>query len=209
MARGFIRHPSGYVSAGRSAADKAYKFAMYTQEHGWAGKWSTNEKTGITHLFARRGENETIDIWWLANGSLDLDHLPVYTLAGERIKLRNVSAAAAIARNLPNPDRLKKNVRRRRNTNGTVTPTDASELLASVQGSLPFDHESTDAELKAVLFGRTITWLSPTAGLLNSAVVGGKNVFKVVRKATCPTYIDFVDDTGFHSVHLDKIVSVG
>ena len=83
-------------------------------------------------------------------------------------------------------------------------------LVSDIQGTLPFDHESDDVELKTVLMGRTITWLTSTGVLFTAKVGAGKkrNMFKVVR-SNGKSYIDFVDEFGFHSVYLDRIVSVG
>lgn len=163
----------------------------------------------MVHLFCRRGESETIDIWWDWNGSLILDRLPVYSLAGERIKLRNVSAAAKIVAGQPDTSRLHKAVRKQRRSLGVVeTPEEAAEILASVQGSLPFDHESTDDEIEFALFKKDITWINRISGQLHSAHVGGANLFRV-SNGDCPRQITFVDDYGFHSVYLDSIVSVG
>lgn len=207
MAR-VVRNPSGYVSKGRTAAEKADNFGKYAKANGWQGKWSSKEEPHVVHLFCRRGESETIDIWWHANGSLILDRLPVYTLAGERIKLRNVSAAAKIVAGQPDTSRLRKAVRKQRKQLGVVeTPEEAAELLASVQGSLPFDHESTDAEIKAVLNNKSIMWINRISGQLNTATVGGKQ-FKIVN-SDCPRQIHFCDSFGYHAVYLDSIVSVG
>jgi hypothetical protein len=204
-----VKNPSGYTSKGRTAAEKADNFGQYAKQHGWSGKWTGTEEPHTVHLFCRRGESETIDIWWHSNGSLMLDRLPVYSLAGERIKLRNVSAAAKIVAGQPDTSRLRKAVRKQRRQLGVVeTPEEAAELLASVQGSLPFDHESTDAEIKAVLLGKGITWINRISGQLNSAVVGGAKHF-AVKNGDCPRQIQFIDDYGFHSVYLDSIVSVG
>lgn len=204
-----VKNPSGYVSHGRTAAEKATNFGVYAKQHGWKGKWSGEEEPHVVHLFCRRGENETIDIWWHENGSLMLDRLPVYSLAGERIKLRNVSAAAKVVTEQPDTSRLRKAVRKQRRSLGVVdTPEEASELLASVQGSLPFDHESTDAEIETVLFKKDITWINRISGQLHSAHVGGVKQF-AVKNGDCPRQIQFIDDYGFHSVYLDSIVSVG
>ena len=217
-----VKNPSGYVSHGRTAAEKADNFGKYAKSHGWQGKWSAKEEPHVVHLFCRRGESETIDIWWHANGSLILDRLPVYTLAGEKIKLRNVSAAAKVVAAEPDMSRLRKATRKqRRQMNGDgpvkLSEDEISDYIAGMQGSLPFDHESTDEELKAVLKGRTVTWVNRFSGQLNSAVVSDNpKQFKVIREPKPQVHFVYpvqrrtmIDTFGFRAVYLDSIVSVG
>lgn len=197
-----VRNPSGYHSSGRTLEDKANNFGKFVKQFGWAGKWTKDQETGDVSLFCRRGENETIEIVWF-NGGGGIVH---YTLAGERIKCHNVSAAAAIAQKEPDATRLRKAIRKRRKQFGHVTSDMVEEMLDDAQCSLPFDSESTDDEIKVALNRRSITWINRQSGQVNSAIVGGK-LFKVVRNGH--DYISFVDDFGFHAVYLDSIVSVG
>jgi len=224
-----VHNPSGYHSSGRSAGEKARNFADHIKPHGWTGKWSTDNETGILHLFARRGEDETIDIWWTHGGKAHPDMKPVFTVAGDRINLLNVSAAAAMAVKDPNENRMRKARAKRsrkiesRNNNGHVTAED----IATLQCSLPFDHESTDEEILDALYGLEITWVNRISGEMDTAIVGGSRSkhCKIVRNGH--DYINFVyqipqrvlanfgkaqmesDTYGFRSVYLDSIVKVG
>lgn len=203
MARN-VKNSSGYHSSGKTIQDKAAKFGIFVKQFGWSGSFKTNED-GNVDLVATRGDNETIQITWYKTGGGEV----WYTLAGERQRCHNVSAAAKIAQEKPNYDRFNRVMRKRRKKlaveNGEVTP----ELTDGLQGSLPFDHESSDDEIKLMLLKRSITWVD-SLGRLNTATVNaGKygDLFKVVRNGH--DYIDFVDEYGFHSVYLDRIVSVG
>ena len=197
-----IRNPSGYHSQGGNAAGKAAYFAEFIKTHGGGGSWSTED--GMLHLVANRGDNETIEIWWEETGKFIE---AIYTLASETVGCHNVSAAAAIAAKAPSTERLRNAARTKRKEMGVIDKAqDASELIASAQGTLPFDHESTDKELKAVLFNRSITWVNRLSGALYSAVVGGK-MFRVVN-GDVPRQISFCDSYGYHAVYLDSIVSV-
>ncbi|QHB37469.1 hypothetical protein SEA_LEOPARD_63 [Mycobacterium phage Leopard] len=215
MAR-VVKNPSGYRSKGRNGVEKAQQFGLYAKSHGWSGKYHLED--GIVYLFARRGESETIEIWWSEAGKALPEQLPIYTLAGEKIKLRNVSAAAVRVANEPDMSRLRKATRkaRRQLENAAPVPEEIDDYIASMTGTLPFDHESTDAEIKAALKGRTITWVNRRTGQLDSAIVSDNpKQFKVVRKNK--PYVDFVypvqrtnviETYGFRSVYLDSIVSV-
>lgn len=219
------RMANDFATRGRTGPDKAVNFATYIKTFGWSGNWSYDENTGFTHLSARRGENETIDIWWPPSGSLLADKLPVYKLAGESIRCRNVSAAAQIACEPPDESRLVKAVRRQKRTfdtneNGQVT----QETIAALAGTLPFDAESTDEELKDALIGRNVTWVNRHSGETDSAMVStDPKHFKVTRNGH--DYLTFVypipqrvlanfgkvqdaETYGFRSVYLDSIVSV-
>lgn len=198
-----VRNPSGYHSSGRTLEDKANNFGKFVKQFGWAGKWTKDQETGHVSLFCRRGENETIEICWHFGGGGTV----YYNLAGERIKCRNVSAAASLAQKEPDTSRLRRAIRKRRRQLGHVTTDMVEDMLGEAQCSLPFDHESTDAEIKVALFNRSITWINRQSGQVSSAIVKGR-MFKVVRQ-TGRAYVDFVDDYGFHAVYLDSIVSVG
>jgi hypothetical protein len=195
-----VKNPSGYVSRGRSATDKASNFGKYAREHGWTG--SFKEEDGMVHLFARRGEGETIDIWWYPNGSLVLDKLPIYTLAGERIKLRNVSAAAKVAAEEPDTSRLRKAVRKQRGRGDVI----------AVKGSYDFTGMPDD-EIEASLLGRRIVWINSISGQPDTAMVEGRKTLRVTRDSgedmkSVKAQVHFTDTSGFHAVYLDAIVSV-
>lgn len=192
-----------FVTRGRTGKEKAVNFGQYAKSYGWGGKWSAEDDSQSVHLFASRGENESIDIYWHERGVFIS---ATYSLAGEKIRLHNVAAAAQVARNKPDEKRLNKAIRRRRKSKSVDVTQISDDVIAGLQTSLPFDKESTDDEVKAVLFNKSITWVNRQTGQVNSAIVGGKS-FKVVRNGR--DYIDFVDGFGFHAVYLDSIVSVG
>lgn len=218
-----------FKSKGRTAKDKAVNFGLWCKSHGWEGSWEEDDDTHIVHLSARR-ENETVDVWWQANGACIQSMLPVYSLAGEKIKLRNVSAAAVRVAGKPEEARVRKAVRSQRRQLDAASPThlapdEIEGFITSLQGTLPFDHESSDDEIMDMLYGRTITWINRQSGQQDSATVGGNTKhFKVIRNGH--DYINFVypiparvlanfgktnmevDTFGFRSVYLDSIVSV-
>lgn len=211
---------SGYTSSGKSGYAKADKFTSTVTPHGWLSKITVDEGSGITHAFSRRGENETIDIWWQPGGGIIGSQPPIYTLAGERIKLKNVSACVSVANSPPDTRRLARTTRKRaRRTTGVGIglPGAANrgspglpEFSASFATTLPFDGDSSDAEVKVALAGRTIEWVNSQSGSLQAATISKIN--KIVRNDH--DYIDFIDTTGrsesngFHAVYLDRIVSV-
>ena len=192
-----------FVTRGHTGQDKAVNFGLYLKSYGWSGSWTTDDKAGTVQLGAKRGNNEAIEIQWKMSGTFLKG---TYVLAGEKFRMHNVAAAAAVASEAPNEDRLKKSVRRQRKKIDHTNPDVVGDMVAVAQCSLPFDGESSDAEIKAVLFNKSITWVNRQTGQINTAIVGGKN-FKVVRNGR--DYIDFVDGFGFHAVYLDSIVSVG
>ena len=222
-----VKNPSGYRSKGRDGVEKAQCFGVYAKQHGWTGKYHLDEDTGIVYLFARRGENETIEIWWTREGkALPRPDLPVYTLAGERIKVLNVSAIAAIAAKTPDENRLRKAVKKQKRQLGVGDDKQmTAEDIAALRVSLPFDHESSDDELKDVLIGRTITWVNRMSGDTETAEISTDPKHFHVRR-NGHDYIDFVrpipqrvlanfgkshmesDTYGFRSVYLDSIVGV-
>lgn len=192
-----------FRTRGGDAAGKAVNFAEYAKTYGWSGKWDTSD--GMLRLAAHRGDNEFIDIEWDSETGKFIG--ASYTLAGETIDCHNVSAAAAIAAKAPDADRLRTAARKHRKQLGTPdTVQDVADLIASISGTLPFDHESTDEEIKAKLNGKRVAWVNRMSGMMYSAVVGGK-MFKVVGNNE-HRYIDFADSFGYHAVYLNSIVSV-
>lgn len=197
---------------GKDVTKKVGNFINYAKQFGWTGKWSTNEETGVTSLFARRGESETIEIWWQSNGCVMPGDEPIYTLAGERIRMRNVSAAAKIAASKPDPDRIGKAARRRNKGRGGFVPAaDTEDQISELRGSLPFDSESDDDELEAVLHRRTVVWINRFTGQADSAFVNADKQFDVVRMDNDRDQIHFCDSAhgGYRAVYLNSIVSVG
>src|SRR5882672_7818924 len=97
-----------YQARGRTGPEKAVNFGTYAKQFGWGGKWLFDEGNGETHLHAFRGDHECIDIWWDVKGRVTQEALALYIIAGEKIKCRNVSAAADIAAKEPDMTRLQK-----------------------------------------------------------------------------------------------------
>jgi hypothetical protein len=193
-----VKNPSGYRSKGRTGMDKARQFAEHCREHEWEVKYSLDEERGVVYLFARRGDIETIEIWWSKEGkALPRPDLPVYTLGGERIKLLNVSAAAVRVASEPDVKRLQRAHRKTRKALGQPV---------AVTGSYDFS-EHTDDEVEHELLGRHITWVNSLSGEFDSAQVAGRKTLKVTSE-NCKRQIHFTDESGFHAVYLDAIVSV-
>lgn len=193
---------SGYTSAGKTALDKAQKFADQVKPHGWECKISQIDST--TTLFGRRNDSEILEIWWHGN---TITVAPKYTLAGEPIKLRNVSAAISIATKAADTSRLGKAARRRTRRVASAETTDDAPTLPDAQAftvALGLA-EADDAGVRALLDGRSIEWLNSQSGNIESARVAKLN--KIVRNGH--DYVEFVDERGFHAVYIDKIVSVG
>ena len=94
---------------------KASNFANFAKEHGWQSKCT--QEGIVVRLFARRGENETLEIQW-HDGCVLTEFAPVYSLAGERIKVRNLSAASKVIQEKPDPKRLAKATRKRKRQTG-------------------------------------------------------------------------------------------
>lgn len=195
-----VKNPSGYRSKGRNGVEKAHCFGVYAKQHGWTGKYHLDENTGIVYLFARRGEHETIEIWWTREGkALPRPDLPVYTLGGERIKLLNVSAAAAIAA------KSEDDAAERRAATKRVKPK-AQRQQGDIIKTTKFV-EMDDTELERLLYGRRLRWVNSISGEIEEAIVSGNKIKpKVIRNGH--DRVDFLCDEGFRSAYLDQIVSV-
>lgn len=196
---------------GKDGARKAQRFGEYAKAQGWTGKWSEyfEGDVAVVHIYCLRGDNERLDLWWHDGSVIDV---PVYTLAGTKITCRNVSAAAKVIAEQPSAERIKRSVRSRAKSvdltleeGDIVTP----EIIDQLRGSLPFDGESDDGELEAVLHNRKITRVNRLSGQVNEFYINADRKFKVVRREVASEdYVEFIDATGWHAVNLRSIVSV-
>ena len=190
---------------------KASNFANFAKEHGWQSKCT--QEGIVVRLFARRGENETLEIQW-HDGCVLTEFAPVYSLAGERIKVRNLSAASKVIQEKPDPKRLAKATRKRKRQTGidySGGPLSDDDRM-SLRGSVPFDAESTDDEIEAVLHKRSITWINTISGQVDSARIDADKQFKIVRKngneKIKADFVTFCCAEGYRAVYLKSIVAV-
>jgi len=215
-----MRTKSSYISAGRSGLEKAAKFIQTIQDNGWEAKVKEDE-IGMVHVFARRGEDEVIEIWWQpGNGAITAANPPRYVLAGHEQKLQNVSACVSIALRAPDTERLAKQVQKqtrrinRRNTTvGALVSDDLASAVAPTGEALRIARSAIapvlagdDSAVVRALRGTTISWLNSQSGLLESAYVAKVN--GITRNGR--DIVNFVDkkETGFRAVYLDAIVSI-
>lgn len=195
---------------GRDGLRKANTFASFAAEFGWQCK--VNQNGLEVKLFARRGTSETLDFIWIDGSWSDCCF---YTLAGERIKCHNLSAASRIVQEKPDPKRLTKATQKRKRQTGidyTTNHVFSEDDLLAARGSLPFDSESSDDEIEAVLHRKSITWLNTISGQVYSAFVDADRQFAIVRK-NCnekikADYITFSTKFGYRAVYLHSIVAV-
>lgn len=82
----------------------------------------------------------------------------------------------------------------------------------SLRGSVPFDSESSDEEIEAVLHKRAITWVNTISGQVDSARIDVDKQFKIVRKngneKIKADFITFCSAEGYRAVYLKSIVAV-
>lgn len=219
-----IHNPSGYHSHGKTHKEKVINFSLFIKEFGWSGTWNDDEESGILYMHATRGKNEKIDIEWP-----EKQWWPDvwYTYAGNSIKCRNISQAAKIGQEPPDSEKMRAASRRLRRSGkpgiglrgpgatGRPLPGEAgtdeaaADLIEELATSLPFDHESSPAEIKAVLKGRYITWVNTLSGATRQALVKPGKHYKVTTTKEDKIVIEFADDHGFHSVYASSIIGVG
>ena len=213
-----MRNKAAYSSAGKSGIDKANKFAATVRAHGWECQ-VLNDGNGQVTAFARRGDQETIKIWWIGEkGAITIDFPPMYTLAGEKIKLLNVSACVKIATQPIDLSRLNKAAKKQRRRSVNVPALQAaadddlsspgSETLAGLRkaasDALGLCHID-DRRLRARLIDQPIEWVNSISGKTEFGVVN--HIVEIKRNGN--DYVTFTDKEGFHSVYLQQIVNVG
>lgn len=220
-----IRNPSGYHSKGKTPKEKVVNFASFIKQFDWTGAWRVDPETDILHLNARRGDNERIDIEWPAT-----QWWPDvwYSLAGDSIKCRNISAAAKLAQDPPDADRMRRSAQRKRNgksaslatglarpglANGTAEPElTGDELIASLTSSVPWDKDSGVRDVALALMecrNPEVTWVNTLTGVVHTAVIktGNRNN-KITETKDGKVIITFADQYGFHSVYANSVIRV-
>lgn len=228
-----VKNPSGYHSKGKNPKEKVVNFATFIKEYGWTGSWKEDPETHDITLIAKR-DSELIEVFW--NTPIPWPEV-FYSYGGHQIKCRNVSAAAKIAQGDPDPERMRRVVRRRRNGTlgasmqrpsgpvdgrngsrvGSDVPDDpdaAADDLEALRAYVPWDKTATAEEVKAELMHYrtpTITWVNRLTGAVHTAVVPARATnlsFKVDTNSKGDIIIHFADSFGFHSVYANSVIGV-
>lgn len=212
----FVKNPSGYHSHGSTHKEKVVNFGKWAKDFGWVGTWEQEEDVLKAEL--KRGDSEVIAIWWP-----DTQWWPdvYYKYAGAEMKCRNISAAAKIASEKPDPDKMRRTALRK-NTQGErrIAAAFASgdgnsgeDLIESLRTPLPFDKESTPEEIKAVLKGKvnpTIVWINRLSGLVEQDYIKTwSRHLKVTTNSEGRKIIEFVGANQFNSVYVDSVIGLG
>lgn len=213
-----IKNPSGYHSRGKTKQEKVYNFGVHIKQFGWSGKWERNEETKTLYAELRRGDSEVITINWP-----DDQWWPevYYAYAGNKQKCRNISAAAKIASEKPDPNRLRKAAAKKRRAGNGIAEVFASgggdsdearELIASLSTTLPFDRESSVEDIKAVLKARTnpvLIWINRiSGGVEQDYIKTWSRHLKVTENKEGRKIIHFVGGNCFHAVYVDSVIGV-
>ena len=172
-------------------ANKVKKIKDACEEHGWDFSEEVyDDNNPFVHtLVACKRDQEVITMEWQNQRMVNP---PMYTIAGSVTILHN--AKAALARIAGEPDVEKLNKRGK----------------PVIRGRLTLSADSADDEILKTLAGRRITWLSEAFNDPLSTRVLAKNAtckhYKIVRNGR--VRVEFIDEFGFRSVHLDKIVGI-
>lgn len=226
-----VRNPSGYHSKGKNPKEKVVNFAAFIKEFEWTASWKQDPITGDITLIATR-EAERIEIFW--NTPIAWPEV-FYSYAGHKIKCRNVSAAAKIAKGEPDPERMRRVGKRilagsldasMQRPSGPVAGRNGAEVrsadpgdsdaptgdLEALRAYVPFDKTSTPEEVKEELKHYrtpTITWVNRLTGVVSSAVVkASSRNFKVTTNSKGEVIINFTDTFGFHAVYAHSVIGV-
>lgn len=211
----FVRNPSGYHSHGKTHKEKVYNFGVHIKQFGWEGGWNFDEDSQILHAEMKRSEAERITIEWPES-----QWWPDvwYHYAGSTMKCRNISQAAKIASEKPDPERMRRSATRKRvnGVNGIAAAfalgdgNTASELIDSLRTTLPFDKESTPEEIKAVIktkINPTIVWINRLSGNAEQDYIKTwSRHLKVTENKEGKKIINFVGANQFHSVYVDSVI---
>lgn len=214
----FVKNPSGYHSHGSTHKEKVYNFGVHIKQFGWSGKWREDDDSGILHATMTRGNAETITIEWP-----ETQWWPDvwYEYAGCTMKCRNISQAAKIASEKPDPDKMRRSATRRKGSKGngiaeafaaeaSNNGSSVGELIDSLRTTLPFDKESTPEEIKAVIKDKvnpTIVWINRISGSAEQDYIKTwSRHLKITQNKEGKKIINFVGGHQFHSVYVDSVI---
>ena len=213
----FVKNQSGYHSHGKTHKEKVFNFGKHIKQFGWSGEWKQPEGDPILRATMKRGNAETISIEWP-----DDQWWPdvFYSYAGETIKCRNISAAAKIAAEKPNAERMRKSVGKKRSGGRRIAEAFAAatgnsdettaELIDALRTTLPFDSESTPEEIKAIIKTKvnpTIVWVNRLSGAAEQDYIKTwSRHLKITENKEGKKIINFVGGHQFHSVYVDSVI---
>ena len=212
----FVRNPSGYHSHGKTHKEKVYNFGVHIKQFGWSGGWEFDEDAQILRATMMRGEAEKITIEWPES-----QWWPDvwYHFAGNTMKCRNISQAAKIASEKPDPERMRRSSRGKNSVakriaeahaSGGGNSDSAAELIESLRTTLPFDKESTTEEIKAVIKAKinpTIVWVNRiSGGVEEDYIKTWSRHLKVTENKDGKVIIHFVGGHQFHAVYLESVI---
>lgn len=209
----FVKNPSGYHSHGKTHKEKVINLGKHIKQFGWEGKWWQPDGSDVLEAKMERN-GETIQIWWP-----DDQWWPdvYYTYAGQQMKCRNISQAAKIASEKPDPERMRRSARKK--TNGVSRIAEAfaagdgntaAELIEPLRTTLPFDKESTPEEIKAVIkqhINPTIVWINRISGAAEQDYIKTwSRHLKITENKEGRKIIEFVGGHQFHAVYVDSVI---
>ena len=209
----FVKNPSGYHSHGATHKEKVYNLGVYIKQFGWTGGWEQEED--VLKATMTRGEGEVIKIWWPDNQWWPDVY---YSYGGYEQKCRNISAAAKLASEKPDPEKMRRSATRRTSggPNGIAAAfasgdgNSGSSLIDSLRTALPFDRESTCEEIKAVIKDKinpTIVWVNRfSGGLEQDYIKTWSRHLKITENKEGKKIINFVGASCFHSVYVESVI---
>lgn len=173
--------------------NKVKRVEAAAEEHGWLSAVGVNRDTEETRVTVVRGE-ESMVFEWQGQKSTSVR----YSFGGEARQMQNV--AAALRQMAAEPD-VVRSIKRGRRTRGSST---------TVRGAVTVSEDMSDEEILKALCGKRIVWKTTFSEEPRQTRILAKNEgsphYSVQRNGH--VHINFVDEFGFRSVHLDAIVQV-
>lgn len=178
---------------------KASRYAAELSALGWEPEITT---TGtLVELVAKRG-SEALYLAW--NAEAHVSGTSTYTIQDRTVKVRNPAEAMRVAGNTPAEAeavqaKVASNRQFRRKATGPTIRV------------IPFDRATaTDAEIRAAIAEREITWHNSYAVQSEKAKVGTAKFIEIERRADGDVIIKFVDpENGFKAFRLRNLEHVG
>lgn len=199
--------PEPLSPAGQKSLDKATAFILIAEGLGWSVTKSGSAGPDHWGVIVRREPTEAIDIEW--SGGVFQGDTCYYSHSGRNaIKLRNASAAK---KQMAVPPAEATVAAQKVTAHKAARPGQkkAGEATTAPRKALPFDPEAaTDAEIKAAVTGRSVSWTNEISGAIEDAYVVTPAANIRVTPGKSGRNIGFVSETGYRTVRVSSIVSI-
>lgn len=185
---------------------KARTFADLAVACGWEG--SVEPRGDAVELNATRGSETIVQAW---RGGVWQYDASVYAFGDRTTRPRNASGATKLLNRTPDEAAAEMSKVAANRSFRKAEPKDLAVTLETAQKTLPFDPAlATDAEIMAMVSGKSIVWFNRLSRKEEAGIVGRGRQLKMTFNESGDRVLNFCCPvTGYRSLLVTAILKVG